>query len=190
MLEIAEKEYGEFNMQPVRQEKRRIWNGRRYKWAIVTVYDAGKPAPVQPSSLPVVMENRYKPRAQPTSIQRLVQFLADHSPASAATILDAVDLSGNYLISVLNSQDGFAQDEQGCWYLIDEVERDDDRELRPQLVYDYLFQHGPATVRDIMLTLALTKYKIHKTLNEGVDFHVVGKRSGQGGPANLWSVRS
>ena len=46
----AEDEYTEFRPRPLRTERRRIWNGKRYAWRLCQVYDAGAQQNVDPST--------------------------------------------------------------------------------------------------------------------------------------------
>ena len=56
-LDIAETEYGEFNIRPVRVERRRIWNGKQYVWRLCQIYDAGRLQSVEPSASPLVQRS-------------------------------------------------------------------------------------------------------------------------------------
>jgi hypothetical protein len=58
LLDTAEAEYSEFNIRPLRTERRRIWNGRRYVWRLCQVYSAGWQQPVEPSTAPLVKMSR------------------------------------------------------------------------------------------------------------------------------------
>ena len=53
----AEGEYTQFRPRPLRTERRRIWNGKRYAWRLCQVYDAGAQQNVDPSSNPLVARN-------------------------------------------------------------------------------------------------------------------------------------
>ena len=55
--EIAEIEYGEFNIRPIRVERRRIWTGKRYVWRLCQIYDAGRLQTVEPSTSPLVQRS-------------------------------------------------------------------------------------------------------------------------------------
>ena len=150
----ALQEYEEVAFSKSSQQRRRIWNGKCYTWRMVTVWDAGRTAPVVASTLPHVKEAELPTFLLQRHRQavRVLDYIEQHGPQRLVDLHRALGIPQGTLQAVLERDSGLLQDEQKRWHLCDGISMQPVPKPPPDnvaLITTHLRRHGPSCVNDI-----------------------------------------
>lgn len=150
----ALREYEDVTFSKSSQQQRRIWNGRRYVWRTVTVWDAGRTEPVAASTLPYVKEAELPTFLLQRKAQavRVIEYIDTHGPQRLVDLHRALDIPQGTLQAVLERDSGLLQDEGKRWHLCDGISMQPPPTPPPDnvaLITEHLRRCGPSSVNEI-----------------------------------------
>jgi hypothetical protein len=165
----ASAEYGQFTAALKRTERRMVWTGTRYVARTVEVIDLGRPAPVTPSTKPLVRElGNIQPLLKPpTATERVLDYLEENGPQRIIDIHRALDIPVSTLAWAVQNHRSVEQIEGKRWRVCltpqqPEPERRNKNNSRK--VADYLKVAGPSIISEIAKGTGLDKITVRNLL--------------------------
>jgi len=165
----ASDEYGQFTAALRRTERRMVWTGTRYVPRTVEVIDLGRPAPVRPSTKPLVRElgNIQPLLKRPKSIDRVIDYLEENGPQRIIDLHRALDIPLGTLAWAVQNHRSVEQIEGKRWRVSlspqqPEPERRNKKNSRK--VAEYLKVAGPSIISEIVDGTGLDKSTVRNLL--------------------------
>lgn len=191
MQDAADIEYGQFTATHVRNERRRIWNGKRYVWRNCDVYDVCKPAVVAPSKLPLVEQVTRVPglpSRRGHAIDVILEYIDSNGPGTLTELHQALGMPCSTIKSAVEKDgSGVSRADDYRWHLTDIPYEPDFLPLW-RIILSHLDEYGASTVREIADTLEVKRSSIGNALRSQLErFEKVAMT--KDGRSTIWDIK-